>query len=144
MVLWLNVWNKELLTLRNFFVVTKKFLKAKFDCNSALSRTIFKNFLTTFNNFQQFFQHTIFFFKIVNSNLQIKTTLCLKKFLPTYNSNDEEKSQYKNGNKYPIKSVNICWDCGVIRKIFYNDYFHFRGWLNNRIWGTSVAWGCFI
>ena len=25
------VWNKELLTLRNFFVVTKKFLKAKFD-----------------------------------------------------------------------------------------------------------------
>ena len=32
MVLWLNVWNKELLTLRNFFVVTKKFLKAKFDC----------------------------------------------------------------------------------------------------------------
>ena len=34
MLLWLNVWNKELLTLRNFFVVTKKFLKAKFDCNT--------------------------------------------------------------------------------------------------------------
>ena len=34
MVLWLNVWNKELLTLRNFFVVNKKFLKAKFDCTS--------------------------------------------------------------------------------------------------------------
>ena len=32
MVLWLNVWNKEILTLRNFVVVTKKFLKAKFDC----------------------------------------------------------------------------------------------------------------
>ena len=32
MVLWLSVWNKELLTLRNFFVATKKFLKAKFDC----------------------------------------------------------------------------------------------------------------
>ena len=31
-VLWWNVWNKELLTLRNFFVATKKFLKAKFDC----------------------------------------------------------------------------------------------------------------
>ena len=36
MVLWLNVWNKELLTLKNFFVVTKKFLKAKFDCNNHL------------------------------------------------------------------------------------------------------------
>ena len=34
MVLWLNVWNKELLSLRNFFVVTKKFLKAKFDCTN--------------------------------------------------------------------------------------------------------------
>ena len=34
MVLWLNVWNKELLTLRNSFVVIKKFLKAKFDCNT--------------------------------------------------------------------------------------------------------------
>ena len=33
-VLWLNVWNKELLTLRNSFVVIKKFLKAKFDCNT--------------------------------------------------------------------------------------------------------------
>ena len=33
MVLWLNVWNKELFTLRNFFGVTKKFLKVKFDCN---------------------------------------------------------------------------------------------------------------
>ena len=32
MVLWLNVCNKELLTLRNFLVTTKKFLKAKFDC----------------------------------------------------------------------------------------------------------------
>ena len=31
MVLWLNVWNKELLTLRKFFVVLW-FLKAKFDC----------------------------------------------------------------------------------------------------------------
>ena len=37
MILWLNVWNKEILTLRNFFVVTKKFLKAKFDY-STLSR----------------------------------------------------------------------------------------------------------
>ena len=36
MVLCLNVWNKELLTFRNFFVVTKKFLKAKFDCNCRL------------------------------------------------------------------------------------------------------------
>ena len=32
MALWSDVWNKELLTLRNFFVMTKKFLKAKFDC----------------------------------------------------------------------------------------------------------------
>ena len=32
MLLWLNVI-KELLTLRNFFVVTKKFLKVKFDCS---------------------------------------------------------------------------------------------------------------
>ena len=31
MVLWSDILNKELLTLRNFFVVTKKFLKAKFD-----------------------------------------------------------------------------------------------------------------
>ena len=35
MVLWLNVWNKELLTLRNLFVVTKMFLKANFDCTSS-------------------------------------------------------------------------------------------------------------
>ena len=34
MVLCLNVLNKELLTLRNLFVVTKKFLKVKFDCIS--------------------------------------------------------------------------------------------------------------
>ena len=32
MVFWSNSLNKELLTLRNHFVVTKKFLKAKFDC----------------------------------------------------------------------------------------------------------------
>ena len=31
-VLWFNVCNKELLTLRNNFRVTKKFLIAKFDC----------------------------------------------------------------------------------------------------------------
>ena len=36
-LIWLNDWNKELLTLRNFFVVTKNFLKAKFDCTSKLN-----------------------------------------------------------------------------------------------------------
>ena len=41
MVLWLNVWNKELLTLRDFLVVTKKFLKAKFDCRYYLNNLSF-------------------------------------------------------------------------------------------------------
>ena len=31
-VIWFNVWNKELLALRNSFRLTKKFLIAKFDC----------------------------------------------------------------------------------------------------------------
>ena len=39
-VLWFNICNKELLALRNNFRVTKKFLIAKFDCNSFLSHVM--------------------------------------------------------------------------------------------------------
>ena len=35
-VLWFNVFNKELLTLRSNFRLTKKFLIAKFDCTVKL------------------------------------------------------------------------------------------------------------
>ena len=39
-VLWFNVFNKELLALRNNFRVTKKFLIAKFDCTTFLKKTL--------------------------------------------------------------------------------------------------------
>jgi hypothetical protein len=63
LVLWLNVWNKELLTLRNFFVVTKKFLKAKFDCILFLMGGAVKMFFSyfCFNRWTQFFDDVTFF-----------------------------------------------------------------------------------
>ena len=37
MVLWLNVFDKEHLALRDNFAITKKFLITKFDCITQLS-----------------------------------------------------------------------------------------------------------
>ena len=75
MVFWSNSLNKELLTLRNHFVVTKKFLKAKFDCTS-VTKFWLKRTLSSLNTHSYIKRFLVVFMSKTNTKLIFWTLHC--------------------------------------------------------------------